>query len=54
MPGSKILYAPENNSFRAFFLHLKLRREKMSGRLEKAKRGLDYRTVNKIRYSLEG
>ena len=43
MPGSKISSVPENNSFAASFMHLKLRRDNKEGyrEVEKRKTGLN-------------
>lgn len=50
MPGIKISKAPENNSYAASSVHLKLRRELKEDYMEagEARQGLIYRIVNKI------
>lgn len=56
MPGSMISNALENDSYAVPFIHLDLRNweRKFTERWEKARQGLDYRTVDKIMYFLKG
>lgn len=56
MPGRMISNALENDSYAISFIHLELRRGErtLTERREKARQGLDYRTVDKIMYFLEG
>lgn len=55
MPGSKISNAPQNNSFAASFMHLKLRREGKEDCVEARGGGWgDNRIINKLKLHFYG